>query len=278
MPISLQEPWKNATFVSFDTETTGAYPLESEVCEVAGVKWKDGKIIDEFQSLVKISKPMSDFIIGIHGITNEMCVDAPAMKDVIRKFHEFSKDTILVAHHAPFDIGFLTLEMEKCGLVPTDLPTICTSLLSRKVFPNFANHKLQTLIPLLGITQGTAHRALDDSRACLQVALKCMEKVGPESSLEKIFETQGIKLFWKDYSMQFLRQHDIYGLLVLAIEAGRRVEIGYRGTAPEQKRPVMPIGIVRSPDGDYLVGFCEREQRNKRYYLNRIASVSQLLV
>jgi DNA polymerase-3 subunit epsilon len=278
MPIHLAAPWPQATFVSFDTETSGAYPLESEICEVAAVKWQNGQIVDEFQSLVKVSKPMSDFIIGIHGITNEMLAEAPAMGEVIGKFHAFAQGAILMAHHAPFDLGFLALEFEKAGLPLLDLPVICTSLLSRNVFPNFANHKLQTLIPLLGIPKGTAHRALDDSRACLQVGLKCMEKLGPEVSLEKVFEAQGRKLQWKEYSMKGLRDHDIYGLLVLAIEAGRSVELGYRGTAPAQKRPVKPIGLVRNPDGDYLVAYCDREQRNKRYYLNRIMSVSQLLI
>lgn len=278
MPIQLNAPWTQATYVSFDTETTGAYPLESEICEVAAVKWKDGIIIDEFQSLACISKPMSTFIIGIHGITNEMCEGAPPMGEIVKKFHAFIQDSVLVAHHAPFDLGFLALEMEKAGLKLPDMPVVCSSLLSRKVFPDFPNHKLQTLIPLLGIQQGTAHRALDDSRACLHVALKCMEKLGPEIPLQKVLETQGHKLFWKNYSMNDLRQHDVFGLLVDAIESGRTVEIAYRGTSADHKRPVKPQGIVRNPDGDYLVGYCEREKRSKRYYLNRIASVSQLLV
>ena len=52
--------WKNKTWISFDTETTGKYPLGSEVCEIAAVKWKDGKIIDEFQSFCAISEPMGE--------------------------------------------------------------------------------------------------------------------------------------------------------------------------------------------------------------------------
>jgi DNA polymerase III subunit epsilon len=263
MPINLAKPWTEASFISFDTETSGAYPLDSEICEVAGVKWENGQIIDEFQSLVKVSKPMSDFIIGIHGITNEMCADAPDMGDVIKRFHAFAKGSVLVAHHAPFDMGFLSLEMERFGLPLPGEPAVCTSLLSRKVFPDFPNHKLQTLIPLLNIHQGTAHRALDDSRACLQVVLKCMEKLGREVSLDKVLETQGHRLLWKNYSMHDLRQHDLIGILVHAIETGKTVELGYKG-GDGSKRPVKPIGIVRNPDGDYLVGYCEREKTNKR--------------
>ncbi len=177
MPAYRQEPWSKSTFISFDTETSGAYPLEGEICEIAAVKWESGEIVGEFQSLVKVSKPMSDFIIGIHGITNEMMETAPLMKDVIGGFHEFVQGSVMMAHHAPFDLGFVSLEFEKHNLRLPEISAICTSLLSRKVFPNFANHRLQTLIPLLGIEQGTAHRALDDSKACLQVGLRCMEKV-----------------------------------------------------------------------------------------------------
>jgi DNA polymerase III subunit epsilon len=278
MPFQLSAPWKNSTFVSFDTETSGAYPLEAEICEVAAVKWEDGRVVDEFQSLVKVSKPMSSFIIGIHGITNEMVEGAPPMNEVVKKFHAFVQGAIPMAHHAPFDLGFLALEMERSGLKLPDAPVICTSLLSRKVFPDFNNHRLQTLIPLLGIEQGTAHRALDDSKACLGVGLKCMEKVGPEATLAQVLEAQVTKLNWSSYSMEELRNHNLIGILVHAIETGRNVEIGYRGTSAEHRRPVKPLGIVRNPDGDYLVGFCEREQKNKRYYLGRIAHVSQLLV
>ncbi len=76
--------------------------------------------------------------------------------------------------------------------------------------------------------------------------------------------------------MEALRQHNIYGLLVFAIESGKSIDLGYRGTAPEQRRPVKPIGLVRNPDGDYLVAYDDREQRNKRYYLNRVMSVATI--
>src|SRR4051812_41661743 len=110
MPNSLldtSKPWSEFEFVAFDTETSGAYPLGCEVVEFGAVKWKGGKEIDSFQTLLKPSKPMSDFIIGIHGITNEMVADAPEMKDKISEIHQFLQGAIPLAHHAPFDMGFL---------------------------------------------------------------------------------------------------------------------------------------------------------------------------
>lgn len=271
-------PWPQGTFVSFDTETSGAYPMDSEICEIAAVKWKDGQIISQFESLCAVTKPMSDFIIGIHGITNEMVATAPKCSDVIRKFREFIGDAVMVAHHAPFDLGFVALEFEKLNLSLPDDPVICTSLLSRKIYTDFPNHKLQTLIPLLNITQGTAHRALDDSAACLQVALKCMEKLGADKTIDAVLEAQGGRLDWRNYSLKELRQHDLIGLVIDAIERAIGITLTYKGgLSPGAPRPIKPIGIVRNPDGDYVVGFCEREQKAKRYYINRIQGVSQIV-
>ena len=59
----LSRKWKDIVWVGFDTETTGKYPLEAELCEVAAVAWKNGEFIGEFQSLVKPSQPMGEEVI-----------------------------------------------------------------------------------------------------------------------------------------------------------------------------------------------------------------------
>ena len=99
----------NFPIVAFDTETSGAYPLESEIIELGAVKWVNGKIIDRFQVLLKPRKLLEESNIRIHGITNEMVADAPSMSAHIKPFCEFINDTVLLAHHAPFDLGFLTV-------------------------------------------------------------------------------------------------------------------------------------------------------------------------
>ena len=139
------------TIIAFDTETSGQYPLQAEVCEIAAVKWSQGKVIDTFSSLVKVSEPMGEKVIGIPGITNEMLKDAPKMVDILPSFREFIDDGYLVAHHSPFDLGFMAIEFEKYNLSLPERPAFCSSLLSQKIFPNSPNHKLQTLIKYLKI-------------------------------------------------------------------------------------------------------------------------------
>jgi DNA polymerase-3 subunit epsilon len=267
---NLKLPWSEFTFVAFDTETSGAYPLASDVVEFGAVKWKGGKEIASFQTLLKPREKMSDFIIGIHGITNEMVETAPEMKEKISEIREFLSDAIPMAHHAPFDMGFMSVEFEKHSLQPPLLPVLCTSLLSRKIILESPNHKLQTLIQVLKLPQGAAHRALDDARACLLVGLECMKRQGEQSTLEQLIQAQGKNLNWGNY---FLLKSDSEKLRLLsdAIHQKKDVEFCYSGgTLRGKPRKMSPIGIVRNPDGDYVVAICHVDRAQKKFYLDRV--------
>ena len=259
------------TFIAFDTETTGRYPLESEICEIAAVKFINGEIADTFTSLIKPNSPMSEEVIKIHGITNEMVVDAPQAESVIRKFHQFIGQDYLVAHHSPFDLGFISVDFEKLGLSFPQTPVMCSSLLSRQVIKDSVNHKLQTLIPHLGLTQGSAHRATDDARACGELLLKCIE-VGKIHSLDMLWSLQGGKLYWSDFSIDTLRNNSqSLNILVACIESKVPALLKY-GSASSAERLIDPIGLVRNPDGDYLVA-SDGQGISKRFYLSKVIDV-----
>ena len=265
-------PWKEYTFVGFDTETTGKFPLVAEICEVAAVKWKDGQVIETYQQLVKPCRAMGEEVIRIHKITNEMVADSPPLESILPAFHSFIQGSILIAHNASFDMGFLTPEFERSGLPLPQEPSLDSCYLALKAFPESANHRLITLIQHLNIKQGQSHRALDDSRACLEVGLKCMEKLGANATLDYIFSQQeGGPLRWTRYSVKDLTEHPIYGNLVEGSRKQLVVEITYQGGSMAGKaRHITPQGIVRNPKGDYVVGFCHIDRREKRFYLNRI--------
>lgn len=269
-------PWKDSTIVAFDTETTGKYPLEAEVCEIAAVKWKGGRIIETFQTLLKPSRPMGSEVIAIHGITNEMVESAPRISEKIGEFHGFIQNSVLVAHHAPFDLGFLAIEMEKAGLDFPRQSILCSSLLSRKLFPESENHRLQTLVRFFNLPKGTAHRALDDAKACLEVGLRCLEKVGDEP-IERASDIQGGPLTWERFSMKSIEETPIGKVLIQSIRDQSRVEMKYgAGSQPGDLRRVHPHGLVRSLDGDFLVAYAEKDQRSKRYFLEKILSAERV--
>lgn len=267
--------WTEYPLIAFDTETSGAYPVGSDIVEFGAVKWFKGQEVDRLQILIKPREPMGDFVIGIHGITNEMVADAPPMKDVIGKIHEFMKDGIGLAHHAPFDMGFIAYDFERYGLQLPSTPVFCTSLLSRGLIHGTENHKLQTLVKHLGIDGGSAHRAADDANACLQVGLKCLSLMG-ECSIQKVLEQQIKKLEWAYYSLHF-PQSLACQTIRDAILKKSKVEIIYdKGSKAGKLRPIEPHGIVRNPDGDYLQATCLLDHQKKRFYLQHLKEAALL--
>ena len=273
--MSLDLSWKDVEWVAFDTETSGKYPLDSEICELAAVKWKAGEVIGTFQSLFSVRKPMSDEVIAIHKITNEMLEGAPKIDEKLQEFVDFVGSGYLLAHHAPFDMGFLAVELERLKITFPKNPGFCTSLLSRNLIPESPNHRLQTLVEHLGIPKRTAHRALSDAEACLDVGIKCFEVFG-NGDLRSLQRKQGRTLNWSSFSIQNLKAEERYVDLVEAVLHKTPVQIKYSGgSRPGQARTVKPVGLVRSPGQDFLVAKAEEGEHPKRYYLNRITA-SQL--
>ncbi len=272
---ALDTPWKDCSFVAFDLETSGKYPLEAEVCEMAAVKWASGQIVDRWQTLIRPRKIMSDEVIAIHHITNEMVAEAPPIEDQLGGFLEFMADSVGIAHHAPFDMGFLMVDIERLGLPPPISPVLCTSLLSRRLIPESGNHRLGTLTRLLGLPEGQSHRALYDAETCLAVALECFTRLGEAASLDKIIQVQEVKLNWRDYSVQSLSGRPGFQHLISATQSGQKVDLTYAGgSRPGKSRRVLPIGLVRNPRGDFLVACEEGQQQSKRYLLDKIQAVS----
>ncbi len=277
----LNQAWHDLTLVAFDTETTGKYPLTAEICEVAAVKWRGGEVVETFATLLKPSKPMEAHNIAIHGITNEMVEDAPHVSAKIVDLHAFFKDSILIAHHAPFDLGFVAVEFERAGLQLPSHPVICSSLLSRNLIPESPDHRLQTLIGHFNLDKGVAHRALDDAKACLQVAIKCLERIekkDEKKELHHAFAAQGGALSWDRFSMKELEQKDTTGPIVQASRECGEVEFTYDGGSKRGvKRRIHPIGVVRSLDGDFFVGVEAGDTQGKRFFLDKVTSARRVV-
>lgn len=275
----MKTPWNEATFVAIDLETTGKYPLDAEICEMAAVKWQGGKIVDTFQSLIKPVQRMSNEVIAIHNITNEMVEDAPVLAEKLGEFHKFIQNSYVLAHHAPFDMGFLAWEFEKAMLGLPKNDVFCTSLISRAMNFNVGNHRLATLAAHFQIEAGAAHRALDDAKACLGVALKYFDKLGPEATISDIQSVQVVRLPWKRFSVEDLMERDAMRALVRALRDKWEAMITYEaGSRPGQSRKVFPLGLVRNPEGDFLVATEGNKEgddvKPKRYFLEKISAAS----
>ncbi|AXY25469.1 PolC-type DNA polymerase III [Suicoccus acidiformans] len=176
-PVAYNEaaiPLKDATYVVFDVETTGLSNVYDDIIELAGVKMKEGEVIDRFERFVHIDRPLSSFITELTSITDDMLKDAPDLKSVMTDFKAFCEGCILVAHNASFDMGFINKGYQKVGLEPTDAPVIDTLELSRTVNPEFKTHGLGVLAKRYNITLEQHHRAIYDSETTGYILFKML--------------------------------------------------------------------------------------------------------
>lgn len=166
---------KDLTYVVFDVETTGLSSVYDTIIEIAGVKLRNGEIIDQFESFANPHRKLSDKIIDITGITDDMLVNAPEVDDVLKKFHHWVDDSVLVAHNASFDIGFLNQGYEKINLPRISTPVVDTLELARFLLPQLGNHRLNTLCKHLNVELEQHHRAVYDAQATAYLYWKMVE-------------------------------------------------------------------------------------------------------
>ena len=154
---------KDATYVVFDVETTGLSAIYDSIIELAAVKMKDGNVIDQFEEFIDPGHPLSATTIQLTGITDDMVKGSKSQEQVLKEFYEFSKDCILVAHNASFDMGFLNTGYENVGIPRTQQPVIDTLELSRMLHPQLKSHRLNTLAKRYNVSLEQHHRAVYDS-------------------------------------------------------------------------------------------------------------------
>lgn len=176
----LGTPLVGVTFCVVDLETTGGSPAEFGITEIGAVKVRAGIIEGEFQTLVNPAAPIPAFISVLTGITDATVADAPRLAAALPAFLEFSHGCVLVAHNAPYDMGFLRAAAEHLGYrweppAVVDTARLSRNVLARKEVPN---HKLATLARHFRAATQPTHRALDDARATVDVLHGLFERIG----------------------------------------------------------------------------------------------------
>ncbi|CAM3736659.1 PolC-type DNA polymerase III [Mesobacillus thioparans] len=171
------------TYVVFDVETTGLSAVYDTIIELAAVKIRGGEIIDRFESFANPHHRLSATTINLTGITDDMVRNAPEVSEVLQRFHDWTEDSVLVAHNASFDMGFLNVGYKKIGIGKAPNPVIDTLELGRFLYPDMKNHRLNTLAKKFDIELTQHHRAIYDAEATGYLLLK-MLKDASEKGLE----------------------------------------------------------------------------------------------
>jgi DNA polymerase-3 subunit epsilon len=176
----LGTPLRETTFVVVDLETTGGSPATAAITEIGAVKVRGGEVLGEFQTLVNPQCGVPPFIAVLTGITDAMVAAAPTLPAVLPSFLEWAKGTVLVAHNAPFDVGFLRAGCTDLGLDWPGFESVDTARLARRVLTRdeAANCKLSTLSRLFRTSTTPCHRALADARATVDVLHGLLERLG----------------------------------------------------------------------------------------------------
>lgn len=164
-------------YVCFDIETTGLSAINNRITEIGAVRIINGEISDEFSTFVNPETSIPPKITELTGITDDMVKNAPLEKEALEKFLEFcGKDTVLVAHNAPFDISFIRSCAKRHDILFENI-FIDTVPICRALFKDIKNCKLDTVVKYLKLPDFNHHRAIDDCMALANIFIKLISRL-----------------------------------------------------------------------------------------------------
>lgn len=174
--INAREQEIDCEYIVFDIETTGFSPVNDGITEIGAVKIRNNEIIDTFSKLINPEKKIPPKVVELTGITDEMVKNEPTIDKILPEFKEFIGDSVLVAHNASFDMGFITKKFSDIEVTLSN-PVLDTLQFARELYPDLKSHKLNRIAKHLNVSLENHHRAVDDSKATADILLKMLSEV-----------------------------------------------------------------------------------------------------
>ncbi len=171
-------PLSQLEYVVVDCETTGGSPARGHrITEVAAVRVdRQGRVRDEFESLVNPGRLIPRFVARLTSITDAMVAEAPPFLELAPRLQETMAGAVFVAHNASFDLRFLEWELKRGDYAPPRGRQLCTARLARKTMPELRSRSLDSLIHFYGITCDARHRAYGDAVATATVLTRLLDR------------------------------------------------------------------------------------------------------
>lgn len=267
MPQSLSEiPISEVKLSAIDFETTGLDPNKGdEICEVGIAIFRKDRLIDTYQSLVKISQPMPYEAYSVHNISDGDLIDAPGLSSVMEEVLDITDGSIFIAHNRDFDLSFFNASLIKTGYNEIKKPFLDLLEISRDLIKDIKNHKLATIAEELNLVKIELHRALGDALTTGRAFIAINDRFNlwekPVSYFEKLSEHP--------------RKDDINPLILNALSKHIRLRIIYE--LPDGKisdRIIRPINITE--DNRMLISYCYLKEERRHFRLDRIVEVEEL--
>jgi DNA polymerase-3 subunit epsilon len=271
--FDLHQPLDETIFAIFDVETTGLNPAYGHrICEVGCLRVCNGEELDRFESLVDPRRPISPGAFRVNRITVEMPRGAPAFEQIAGPLLEVIEGTVLVAHNAPFDLGFLAAELGSARLPVPENPVVDTLALARRAY-RLPRNSLSAVVAALGVTVSPTHRALSDVQATwgvLERIIEDLERRQGITTLGQLIEFQGGPVPYPH-----ARALSLPPTITEALENGGRVRMRYiDARGQETDRLVRPIRVNARGGALYLIAHCFHRGERRTFRLDRVVEMA----
>ena len=242
----------DSTFVVFDIETTGFSAVNDRIIEIGAVKVENGMITEKFSEFVNPERPIPFEIEKLTSINDRMVEDAPNISVILPKFMDFCGGSVLVAHNADFDTGFIRHNCEVLGL-PYDYTYVDTLGIARSFLEGLKNYKLDTVVEAMGCTLANHHRAVDDAGATADVFVRFLERF-KEKNIRDLDELNT----YSAMSVDAIKKLKTYHIILLAKNEIGRINL-YRLVSLSHldyyaRRPRIPKSVLAKYREGLIIG------------------------
>lgn len=240
------------SYVVFDIETTGFSSSRNRIIEIGAVRVVNGIITDKFSTFVNPDVPIPFEIEQLTGINDNMVLPYPKIDEILPQFLEFCGDSVLVAHNASFDVGFIAYNAARLNIAfdPTVIDTVA---LARLLLPKLNRYKLDTVAKALNISLENHHRAVDDAGCTAEIFVAFVRMIR-ERGVETLDELNGLSAM----SADMIKKLPTYHVIILAANDVGRVNlyrlISYSHINYYARRPRIPKSVLNKYREGLIIG------------------------
>jgi DNA polymerase III epsilon subunit len=258
-------------FAFLDVETTGLDPSQGDrVCEIAVIRTVNGSVVGEFTTLVNPGRSIPQSAVSVHGITDMMVRRSPFFRDIAKDLLSAIKDSVIVAHNARFDLGFLNVELGNLRISLPESNVIDTLGIARRYY-TFPSNSLGQIAKYIGLPAESGHRALADvmtTRDVFQYFLTDLGRRGIRlKRLKDIMKLQG-----KSVELESRKELVLPVEIEQALRVKGKLRIRYLSAYNEETttRVIEPYDISVTKESTYIHAFCHLRKERCTFRLDRI--------
>jgi DNA polymerase III subunit epsilon len=263
----------DVSFVALDTETTGLFPIMHRLVEVGAVRFRlDGQELATFQTLINPEIPIPKDVQHVHGITDRMVRGKPTIEHVLPQFIEFlgHHDTILLAHNAPFDLGFLAMALTRLRITYPPHYLLDTLDMARRLYPAWPSHSLEYVATRLKVAKRAEHRALSDARLVKDIFLAVLQHVPAVRTITDLARFS-LPLTFADAPVFAIEPPPGFEALTTALSERCAITIVYEhGWQRPQPRMITPRLVLEVQGVAYVIAHCHLSGAERTFRLDRI--------